>query len=72
MKNLTPDQKEKFLKVCLPLLESKEPLDQRCAIAAAKATHSSAAVSAAQAILTGDNENNRKAAKSYLDSLGIQ
>ena len=70
MKHFTEDQKSKILGACLPLLKSKAILDRRCAIVIARAIHSPAAVPAALAMVRGDNENNKKAAQQYLDSLG--
>ena len=70
VKAFTQDQKDRILKACLPLFDSKQPLDQRCALAGAKAAHSNAAVKDALAMLNSDNENNRKSAQKYLDEFG--
>ena len=70
MREFTPDQRSRILKACTPLSKSELPLDKRCLIVVARAMHDPVARPQALAMLKEGNENNQKAAKLYLTSLG--
>lgn len=70
VKKFTSAEKDQILKACMPLAKSPDGLDIRCAIVAAKAVHSDAALPAALKMRNSISETDQRIVRAYLADIG--